>query len=169
MRVYSMCAVLRLCLAPIAVTLVACAAPGPDAPSGEQAISQARNQLTADVRECSATHGFDPETVSALGERQLAPQELAWRQCAYDAARRYIDRNPAIRGLMEQLIAEDIQMTSAIQQGTLTRTERRARVQTLLGQIRDAEQKQMQAASAQRERQAEEMGTVVEGIRGFAY
>jgi hypothetical protein len=125
--------------------------------------------LAADVRACSAKHGFDPATATGLGEKELAPQELQWRQCAYDAARRYIDRNPPMRGLMEQLIAEDIQMTSAIQQGALTRSERRSRVQGLLAQLREAQQTQISAAAAAQERQAEQLSNVVEGLRGLAY
>jgi hypothetical protein len=164
-----MSTVLRVSFASVVVWVAACAAPGEPTEGGEQQVVDARNMLTADVRACSTEHGFDPATATGLGERELAPQEVKWRQCAYDAARRYIDRNPPMRGLMEQLIAEDIQMTAAIQQGTLTRGERRSRVEQLLGQIRDAERKQMLAASAEQERHAEEVSNVVEGIRGFAY
>jgi hypothetical protein len=168
-----MSGVVRLWFAPVAVLVAACATPDGASQGGgqepAQQVVESRNMLTADVRACSAKHGFDPATAAGVGERELAPQELAWRQCAYDAARRYIDRNPPMRGLMEQLIAEDIQMTTAIQQGTLTRSERRSRVQELLAQLRAAEQQQIRAATAQQERQAEEMGNVVEGIRGLAY
>jgi hypothetical protein len=166
-------AILRLWLASVAALLAACATPNGATQGGEPQVAQqvveSRNTLTADVRACSAKFGFDPATATGLAETELAPQELKWRQCAYDAARRYIDRNPPMRSLMEQLIAEDIRMTAAIQQGTLTRSERRSRVQEMLGQLRDAEQKQVQAASAEQERKAAEMSNVVEGIRGLAY
>jgi polyhydroxyalkanoate synthesis regulator phasin len=60
-------------------------------------------------------------------------------------------------------------MTTAIQQGTLTRSERRSRVQDLLAQLRAAEQNQMRSMTAAQERQAQEMSNVVEGLRGFSY
>jgi hypothetical protein len=169
MRVEPMSQLLQLRWMPLAVLAAACASQEAAVEGSGQQVLEARNMLSADVRACSAQLGFDPATATGLGERELAPQELQWRQCAYDAGRRYIDRNPAMRSLMEQLIAEDSQMTGAIQQGTLTRSERRARVEELLGQLRAAEQKELSAISAQQERKAEEMNTVYEGIRGLAY
>jgi hypothetical protein len=161
--------VLPLWSVPVVALVAACATPQTPTPGGEQQVVEARNMLAADVRDCSAKYGFDPATVTGLSEKELAPEELEWRQCAYDAGRRYIDRNPAMRGAMEQLIAEDIQMTTAIQQGTLTRSERRSRVQELLAQLRAAEQNQMRSMTAAQERQAQEMSNVVEGLRGFSY
>ena len=154
---------------PVVALVAACATPQKPAAGGEQQLVEASNMLSADVRACSARYGFDPAAATGVGEKQLAPQELDWRQCAYDAGRRYIDRNPPLRGLMEQLIAEDIEMTTAIQQGTLTRSERRSRVQELLAQLKEAEQQQIRSTTAEQERQAQEMSNVVEGLRGFSY
>jgi hypothetical protein len=165
----TMSKVVLLWSVPVVVLVAACATPQPPAAGEEQQLAAARSALAADVRACSARYGFDPATATGLGERELAPQELNWRQCAYDAGRRYSDRNPPLRGLMEQLIAEDIEMTRAIQQGTFTRSERRARMQALLEQLRAEEQRQISAASAEQQRKAEEMTNVVEGLRGFSY
>jgi hypothetical protein len=162
-----------LCFATVAALLAACApsskpAASTGASAAEAGLIEARDKLIADVRSCTDQHGYDPKQVIGIGENKLAPGELQWRQCCYDAARRYIARNPQMRGLYEQLIAEDIQLTSAIQQGTVTRTQRRARDEQLLAQIRAAEEAQVKDLAAQSERQTEQMRTVVDGLRGLA-
>jgi hypothetical protein len=136
--------------------------------AAQAGLVEARDKLIADVRSCTGQHGYDPKQVSGIGENALAPGELQWRQCCYDAARRYIAQNPQMRGLYEQLIAEDIQLTSAIQQGTVTRTQRRARDEQLLAQIRAAEEAQIKDLAAESERQTEQMRAVVDGLRGLA-
>ena len=161
-----------LCVVALALWLTACTtAGGPaasTATSGAQAtLVQARDQLVADVRACTDQHGYDPNNVSGVGEKELATGELQWRQCCYDAARRYIAQNTAMRGLYEQLIAEDIQLTSAIQQGTVTRAQRRARDEELLAQIRNAEEAQIKGVAAESERQMEQVQRVVNGMRGL--
>jgi hypothetical protein len=152
--------------------LAACQTAGEQskAPSASPApLVQARDRLIADVRTCTDRHGYAPENLGGVGEHELAPGELQWRQCSYDAARRYVAQNPALRGLYEQLIAEDIQMTSMIQQRAMTRTERRARNEQLLAQIRSAEQAQVQQAAAEQQRQTEEVRNVVDGLRGLGH
>ncbi len=142
--------------------------PASTAPSAVQAtLVEARAKLVADVQACTDQHGYDPDNVSGIGEKELAPGELQWRQCCYDAARRYIGQNPAMRGMYEQLIAEDIQLTSAIQQGTVTRTQRRARDEELLAQIRNAEEAQIKGVAAESEKQMEQVQRVVNGLRGL--
>jgi hypothetical protein len=113
------------------------------------ALSILRPQLIAALNECTRTHGYDPEQTSGVAENTLAPNELPWRQCAYDAVRAYAKENPSLGDLYSQLISEDMAMTTAIQQGSLTRSQRRARIETLLGQIRAAEDAQTQAAAKQ--------------------
>ena len=113
------------------------------------ALSILRPQLIAALNECTRTHGYDPEQTAGVAENALAPNELSWRQCAYDAVRVYAEGNPSLGDLYARLINEDIAMTTAIQQGSLTRSQRRARIETLLGQIRAAEDAQTQAAAKQ--------------------
>ena len=62
-----------------------------------------------------------------------------------------------------------MQMTTAIQQGTMTRTQRRARIQDLIAQIKAAEEQEIQAAGVEQERQTEQLQNVVENMRGFAH
>src|SRR5262249_19812815 len=112
-------------------------------------LSMLRPQLIVALNQCTQAHGYDPEQTAGLAENALAPNELPWRQCAYDAVRAYAEANPSLGDLYAQLINEDIAMTTAIQQGSLTRSQRRARIGALLGQIRTAENAQVRAAARQ--------------------
>jgi hypothetical protein len=152
----------------LAAALTACASGGPvsDA-SPEPTRVAARDALVAKVRECTRTHGYDPRVESGVAESALAPNELPWRQCTYDALRAYGRSNPPLRSLYEQLIAEDISMTTAIQQGSLTRSQRRARIEALLAQIDQAEADQVLLAEFERERQAEQKQFLVESLRSL--
>ena len=141
-----------------------------------ETVAEVRGAFVADLQQCTRTHGYDPNAVG-LPENALAPNELPWRQCAYDAARKYGKTNQAVSRLYDQLIAEDIEMTTALQQGTMTRTQRRSRVEQLLEQIKAAEEAQkIKAASygkdatetADEAQQRYELRNVVEGARGFS-
>jgi hypothetical protein len=103
-----------------------------------------------------------------MPERGLAPNELQWRQCAYDAVRDYEQANPTMAAQYQQLVAEDISMTTAMQDGSMTRTQRKARLEELLEQIRVGEEKQIQADAAAQEEQSQQVRDLVEGFRGFA-
>jgi len=111
---------------------------------------------------------IDPPNTTAIAENALAPHELESRQCAYDATQRYAHANPALASRYDQLITEDMQMTTAIQQGTMTRTKRRARDQKLIGQIKAAEEQQIQTTAMEQQRQTEQVRNMVDGMRGFA-
>ena len=156
----------------VATLLLGCATsgepPASKAASAPQAgLIEAKDRLLADVRRCSEQHGYYPKQVSGIAQNALAPGELQWRQCAYDAARRYVGQNPQMRGLYEQLIAEDIELTTAIQLGTATRTQRRARDDELLAQIQAAEQAQIKDLAGESERQDEQVRQLVDGLRGL--
>lgn len=131
-------------------------------------VIAAREELQANIHQCTATYGYNPDKVSGVAEHSLAPNELQWRQCAYDAVRTYTRANPTLMSNYDQLVAEDISMTTAIQQGTMTRSQRRARIEELLTQIRDAENQQIQADAAMQEQQNQQVRNVVEDMRGFA-
>jgi hypothetical protein len=130
---------------------------------------QARDKLVADVKACSSQYSYDPNSTNGIAENALAPHELEWRQCAYDAIHSYAQANPSLAGRYDQLITEDMQMTAAIPQGTMTRTKRRARDQDLIGQIKSAEEQQIQAAAVEQQRQTEQLQNMVESMRGFAH
>jgi len=129
-------------------------------------VVEARDQLITELQQCTVKHGYDPKA-AGLPENALAPTELAWRQCAYDAARKYGEAHPAVSAMYNQLISEDIEMTTAIQQGAMTRSQRRARIEELIGQIKTAEETQIKAATEEQERQHKQLQNVVESARGF--
>jgi len=155
--------------API-LLIAACSSGQPSSTSSSSAtpLIEARDKLITDIKGCNAQYAYDPENATGIAENALAPHELEWRQCAYDAIRRYSQANPSLAGRYDQLIAEDLQMTTAIQQGTMTRTQRRTRDQELIAQIKSAEEQQIQAAAEEQQRQTEQVQTMVENMRGFA-
>jgi hypothetical protein len=158
----------------LGVLLIACAIAGAAGCSSGSSTSQAqsplaaaRQQLIDDLHQCTNIFGYDPRNVTGVAENQLAPGELQWRQCGYDAVRRYGRSHPALTGRYEQLINEDITMTNAIQSGASTRTQRRQRIEELIVQIKDAEESQAQAAAAEQAEEMERVRQVVDGMRGF--
>ena len=126
-----------------AIALAGCAAPdvsrGTAPAPGASPQASMGHELDAQLRQCSRQHGFDPGAARDAPQNALAPGELPWRQCAYDAIRAHGRSDPALAPRYEQLIAEDITMTNSIQQGTMTRAQRRARLETLIEQIRAIE------------------------------
>jgi hypothetical protein len=153
----------------IVAAVSACAEKSGGPAPAQGGLIAARDTLVADLRQCTQAHGYDPQDTAALPETALAPNELPWRQCAYDAVRAYAQSHPSLRGMYEQLIAEDIAMTTAIQQGTMTRAQRRQRIDALVGQIKAAEEEQIAAAASEQARQNEQLRNVVDNFRGFSY
>jgi hypothetical protein len=147
-----------------AAVLVACQNPAPT-PAQTQLIA-ARDRLTAAIRHCTLIYHFDPDAPD-LPQRQLAPNELAWRQCAYRAARDYERANPALAPLYQSLIDEDIAMTNAIMRGQMTRSERRTKIMRTLSQIRTAEENQIAMAQADQAQKQEQMRDIYNTIRAF--
>jgi len=151
----------------ILAAMTACDSSSNSPSSPEAQLMQARDKLNADLKQCTVIHGYDPDKVAGVAETALAPNELEWRQCAYSAVRMYERYNPSLGGLYEQLIAEDMSMTAAIQQGTMTRSQRRERIDKLVDQIKTAEQDQVSSAMAAQAQQNEQVRRVVSGIRGL--
>jgi hypothetical protein len=133
----------------------------------QSALALARQQLIADLGHCTQTFGYDPKNVTGVAENQLAPHELEWRQCGYDAVHKYARNQPTLTGRYQQLINEDVSMTNAIQSGAMTRSQRRQRIETLITQIKDTEQSQVQAAATAQQEETERVRQMVEGMRGF--
>jgi len=149
----------------VAIIITACASQtASKTPPQHQLVVESRDKLPADMRQCTQQHGYDPAKVVGVAESALAPQELPWRQCVYDALRVYARANPAMASRYEQLIAEDVTMTTAIQQGTMTRGQRRARVDELVGQIKSAEEAQIRAAAGEDARQMRQLQDTVKGL-----
>jgi hypothetical protein len=135
--------------------------------SPQSSLTAARQQLVADLQQCTQTYDYDPRNVAGVPENKLAPNELEWRQCGYDAVRKYSHTQPTLSGRYDQLINEDITMTNAVQAGTMTRSQRRERLQTLIEQIKRAEESQAEAAAGDQAQQMEDVRRVVDGMRGF--
>jgi hypothetical protein len=130
--------------------------------TSESRVIAARDKLVADLQQCTRTNSYDPKA-AGLPENALAPNELKWRQCAYDAVCNYELAHPSVRGMYDQLIAEDIQMTT----GNITRSQRRTRIEQLVGQIKAAEDAEVRAAEVEQARQQEQLRNVVDSARGF--
>ena len=133
----------------------------------ESPLAAARSQLVADLDQCTRSFGYDPKKAADIPDNQLAPRELEWRQCGYDAVRKYSQFQPALTGRYEQLINEDISMTNAIQSGAMTRTQRRARLDALIEQIKAAEEDQIQANTKSKKAEEEQVRRSIDSMRGF--
>ena len=152
----------------VTITITGCASQSSSkTPPQHQLVIQSRDKLPGDMRQCTQQHGYDPVKLVGVAESALAPQELQWRQCVYDALRVYARANPAMVSRYEQLIAEDVTMTTAIQQGTMTRSQRRARVEQLIAQITSAEEAQIRAAAVEDARQMQQLQNTVNGLRAL--
>ena len=150
--------------------VIACTSTPTDSLAASSALSLLRQQLVAELNECTHKYGYHPDQTAGVAENALAPNELPWRQCAYDAVRAYANEHPSLSGLYTQLIDEDIAMTAQIQQGTLTRSGRRARIEALLAEIRAAEDFQISAADQNpswSNQERSQLGTVAASVHGF--
>ncbi|MND00564.1 hypothetical protein D3C83_192250 [compost metagenome] len=58
-------------------------------------------------------------------------------------------------------------MTNAIQSGAMTRTQRRNRLDTLIEQIKSAEEQQIQADTKDLEAEKEQVRRSIDSMRGF--
>ena len=114
----------------VGCVLAACATadPGPDR------VARVRQLLAR----CTVATGFDPER-PGVGERQIAPSELAWRDCAYEAIRTDIMPSSLAPTLYQNLIDADRAMTGDVAAGRLTRSERKSRLDTLFAEIVEVE------------------------------
>lgn len=130
-------------------------------------LTAARARLTSDLKACTAAHGYDPWTTTGVAETALAPGELEWRDCAYGATRTYARANPAMRIDYELLIRDDRRMTEAIQQGAMTRSERRAEIDARVAELKTEEERQLQAAEASDEADQQQLVNTVQTLRGF--
>ena len=136
----------------LALALAACtSAPAPTDTS-------IRERFKAYLDQCTAQYGYNPDAVRGVGEHELAPNERAWRECAYQGVKMILIPNSSVPDLYRILIAEDRTMTNQISAGTLTRQERRNRIEQLFAEIA-SEDVQMGAQEAAR------MRVAVDGLR----
>lgn len=125
-------------------------------------LQLAYEQFEKHLEGCSSTHQTDPRTAAA-GENELAPREQEWRACAYDGVRTILMPASVDPRMLASLIEEDKAMTEKIAQGQMTRSERKARLDEIRGEIAT---KERQAARISAE-EAEHNAALVRQIRGL--
>jgi hypothetical protein len=137
----------------------------PPSPYSSAELLGARSALDTALHQCTTTYGYNPRQATNLGEHALAPTELAWNQCAYNAVRTYEKANPKLAPMYESLVTSYQQMTDQVAHGTLTRSERQARTQQQLQAIQQAEQSEIAAANLQQSQQNQQQQNVIDTIR----
>ncbi len=153
----------RLRLALLGVFLAGCAgSPTSDSAVPSTTGASVRQVLANDMNQCSGRTGYVPAKVAA-DDNRLAPNELQWRRCMYDALSTYAKASPAVAPQIQALIDGDIAMTAAVNGGTMTRNARKAQLQQLVAQVEAAEAR---AASAQQQ-QSEEYVNTISAIRAL--
>ncbi len=125
----------------------------------------ARQALDTALHQCTTTYGYSPQQAANIPEHALAPNELAWNQCAYNAVGTYEKANPQLAPMYEKLVTSYQQMTNQITQGTLTRSERKAQTQQQLQAIQQAEHAEIAAANLQQAQQNQQQQNVIDTIR----
>ena len=114
----------------VAMLIAACAAT-----TAPRDIVSARKELDAHLAQCTARHGYDPETASSLGPYSLGAGEREWRECVYQGVEQFLIPKTLSPEAYRRAIAEDRQMTASVASGKMTRTERRVRIQKLVEEI----------------------------------
>ena len=136
----------------VALTLEACASASgtADTPPAER--------FRAYLDQCTAQYGYSPDAVQGVGEHELAPNELAWRACAYKGIETVLIPRASMPDLYRLLITEDRAMTEAVTVGTMTRQQRRDRIEKLFAEV-SSQETEMQA------QEAAQMRLAVDGLR----
>jgi hypothetical protein len=98
---------------------------------------------------CTERHGYDPAATGTLGPHELGTGERAWRACFYAAIEETLARRSTIPEAYQRLIDEDRRMTDAIEAGSLTRAERRQRLEEQVHNLRLSERLNEEIATAQ--------------------
>ena len=152
----------------LACAALACGCGGPvssPALSSGGELLAARSQLTADLHKCSDMYGYSPRQASNIAEHALAPHELDWNRCAYNAIRTYEKANPPLAPMYEGLISSYETMTDQLVHGTLTRSQRLSRTQEKLQAIQEAENSQIAQANLQQVQLTQQQQNVIDTAR----
>lgn len=148
----------------LASTLLACSTAPTSAGADQTPLQQSYAKFQTYLNDCAKNIGVDPRTAKGVGERELLPKEREWRACAYEGIRALLVPTARHPGLYGQLIAEDQSMTDRIAKGTMTRSERAAR----LDQLREAiAQKEQQSTAEISQAKAERNAELVRQVRGL--
>jgi hypothetical protein len=148
--------------------LAACASQPSSTPVPQSTAIQARDKLVSDMRQCSQQYDYNPSTVTDVAENALAPNELEWRKCAHDAILAYAHSNPAMIGKYQQLVYDDIVMTTHIQRHSMSRSNRSDRLNRLIADMKTMEDAEVQMAEADREQRSKQVQAVYAEMSGLA-
>ena len=96
------------------------------------------------VRDCSSEFNFDPRQAINIGENELAPGEISWRECVYRGVENIVIPDSALSSDYRQIVFEDRVMTDKIARGEFTRTERRVRLEALIESVKAKEERHLQ-------------------------
>ena len=96
--------------------------------------------LDAKMGDCTRLHGYDPAAAEGIPQHQLGAGERAWRECVYDGIRMTLMQRSEVPEMYQQLIDEDRRMTDAVEQGSLSRQERRMRLEEYVRNIKLSEE-----------------------------
>jgi len=107
--------------------------------AGSMALADTGEAIGKIADRCTEAHGYDPRKPGNVGESQLATNERAWRECMYASIESDIARHSSSPAEWRTLVDADRRMTDEIEAGTLTRSQRAARVQMLIANIRLAD------------------------------
>lgn len=105
--------------------------------------------LEAKMGDCTRAHGYDPAAATAIPAHELGAGERAWRACVYEAIGVTLMKHSAAPGMYQQLIDFDRRMTDEVEQGKLTRLERRQRLEDHVRNIKLSEELNESIATAQ--------------------
>jgi hypothetical protein len=120
----------------LTVWSAACSAPTESGSrAGPRAIVRAREQLSDYAAECTARHGYDPESASGLAPNALGTGEREWRECVYEGVEKFLIPKTLSPEAYRMAIAEDRKMTESVASGKMTRAQRRERVEQILKEI----------------------------------
>ena len=116
-------------------------------------FEESRIQLRAHLDACTSQYGYDRNNVDTLGPYELGKNEIDWRLCAYAGVEKHMVPHTPIPSHYHQLISKDKQMTAKVQNKSMTRAARKAKLDELISMIEEQERTQAEkSAQAQQKR-----------------
>ena len=135
-------------------------------------MQQADAQFHARFEDCKRIHNYDSETPPKLGEYDLAPTERAWQECVYDAVRKHLIPATLSPELYEAAIRTSQTLTNGIEKETVTRSQRKEKMDEIIAQIEAEERSNAlaEAVGTKTEQEAKKIGftrRMVHDLRGI--
>jgi hypothetical protein len=119
--------------------LSACTQTPRDEGSTQPSFAELRSALDGHLAECTDAYGLNPREQSGIGENELAVGEQEWLECAYQGIEAIMVPNTKFPDMYHQLISDSRSMTALVEQGEMTRTQRRNVLQAAIVEIENAE------------------------------